>query len=308
MRSITFDYRPSASFIILTILALAILFLNPAPSAMAEASHSSLFPLANGHYQQVQLNGSSVASSLDDDLNKGDAEAALSLFNDSSTVYDLSNIACIPGPPPLCSEYNGQIIFKQKVQIDGWLEQLVKENITVREVGGFNLTDDNVNWTLEVTVNEYRRLDVAPLLANVQAEVHDSKIDALTIRLTSESLAKLSIAYSNSEQTPFSVMATGLSVGVLGLGLVFPVTAIYYISKVKRLFATVPKLDKPWVLLATGVGLLFVSLLLEALQNIAGLSSNVFEFAFTALLSICAFCIMSSMVLMKRAMIGESDE
>jgi hypothetical protein len=199
-------------------------------------------------------------------------------------------------------------VFTSKVQIRGWLEQLARENITVREVGGFNVTDDNVSWTLGVTVNEYRRLDVAPLVATAQATIHNGKIDSLTVKLTPDSLTKLTLAYASSQRSPYSVLAAGLSLGVVTFGLVFPAAAIYYISRVKRLFATVPMLNKPWILLGAGVGALLLSLLLESIGGLTGVSPGTTDSVFTTLLAICAFFVMSSMVLMKRVIVGEADE
>jgi hypothetical protein len=194
------------------------------------------------------------------------------------------------------------------VQIRGWLEQLETENITVRKVDGFRVTGDNVSWTLQVTVNEYRRLNIAPLVANAQATVHNGKIDTLTIQLTQDSMTKLSIAYSSSQRTPYSALAAGLSLGIITFSLVFPAAAIYYISRVKQLFASVPRLDKPWILLGAGVGALLLSLLMESIGSVTGLSPTTTDPVFTALLAICAFFVMSSMVLMKRVIIGEADE
>ena len=285
------------------------LFSLPVSNLVAVGSQQSS-PLSNSppSIHLEQFNNSAVASALDSDLNRHDSQAALALFNDSAVVYDLSNIVCLPGPPPLCGVSYGQIVFTSKVQIRGWLEQLARENITVREVGGFNVTDDNVSWTLGVTVNEYRRLDVAPLVATAQATIHNGKIDSLTVKLTPDSLTKLTLAYASSQRSPYSVLAAGLSLGVVTFGLVFPAAAIYYISRVKRLFATVPMLNKPWILLGAGVGALLLSLLLESIGGLTGVSPGTTDSVFTTLLAICAFFVMSSMVLMKRVIVGEADE
>lgn len=242
---------------------------------------------------------------MDAALNNHDSDAALALFSDSAVVSDLSDIACLPGPPPFCGGYN---VFTSRVQIRGWLLQLIKDDIAVREIGSFTVAADNITWTLEVTVNEYRRLNVAPLAAAAEAVVHGGKIDSLTMALTQESIAKLNQAYSTNQRTPFSVSAGGISLGVFVLGLVFPAAGIYYISRVKRLFATVPMLDKPWILLGAGVGALFVSLLIEALRDVTGMSANTADSLFVATLALCSFFVMSAMILMKRVMIGEPVE
>ena len=285
-----------------------ILFALPVSNLVAVGSQQSSPLSDNSSIHLEQFNNSAVASALDSDLNRHDSQATLALFNDSAVVYDLSNIACIPGPPPLCGPSYGQIVFASKVQIRGWLEQLAQENVAVREIGTFNVTRDKVNWTLEVTVNEYRRLNVAPLVATAQAVVHNGKIDSLTIKLTQDSFTKLTLAYASSERSPYSILAAGLSLGVITFGLVFPAAAIYYISRVKRLFATVPMLDKPWILLGAGVGALLLSLLLESIGGMTGVSPGTTDSAFTTLLAICAFFVMLSMLLMKRVIIGEADE
>jgi hypothetical protein len=286
-----------------------ILFAIPVSNFVAGGSQQNL-SFTNNHVLShiEQFNNSAVASALDSALNRHDSQAALALFSDSAVIYDLSNIVCLPGPPPSCSVSNGQIVFASKVQIRGWLEQLATENVTVKEVGGFNVTGDNVSWTLEVTVNEFRRLDIGPLVATAQATIHNGRIDSLTIKLTPDSLTKLSLAYSSSQRAPYSVLAAGLSLGVITFGLVFPAAAIYYISRVKRLFASVPRLDRPWILLGAGVGTLLVSLLLESIGDLTGVSPATTDSAFTALLAICAFLVMLSMFLMKRVIIGEADE
>jgi hypothetical protein len=289
--------------LVLTILTIAVvLALCVVPSTGAGAVTSQQASHFRNNAYPTQGN-SSVASAFDAALNRHASDAALALFSDTATVSDLSNIACLPGPPPFCSGYN---VFTTRVQIRGWLEQLVKENVAVKEVGNYNVTGDSVSWVLQVSVNEFRRLNVAPLNAMAQAIVHNGKMDSLTIRLTPESTTKLALGYSANQRTPYSILASGISLGVFVLGLVFPGAAIYYISKVKRLFATVPRLDKPWVLLGAGVGSLLVSLLIEAIRGLVGLSAGSAEFLFIALLSLCSFFVMFAMVLMKRVMVGES--
>jgi hypothetical protein len=248
---------------------------------------------------------SSVASSFDTDLNNHNSSAALALFADEATVSDLSNIACLPGPPPSCL---GSNVFVTKTQIRGWLEQLVSINVQLNLTRTFRVSDDNVSWAVQVSVDEYRRLGVAPLEANVNATVESGKFSSVSIELIAESTEKLSEAYASNRASPYAVMAGGVAFGVIFLGLVFPAVGVYYVSRVKRLFATVPYLDKPWVLLGAGVGALFVSVLFVLLRDVIGISAEIVDPLFGVTLTICAFLVMSSMILMKRVMLGESDE
>ena len=247
----------------------------------------------------------SVANSFDVVLNDGNSSAALVLFADGATVSDLSNIACLPGPPPFCQ---GQNVFNTKTQIAGWLEQLVSDHIELNRTEPFRVSYSNVSWTVEVALDEYRRLGVAPLDARINAIVENGKFTSFSIELTAESTERLSEAYANRRATPYSAMAEGLAFGLIVLGLVFPAAALYYVSKVKRLFATVPHLNKPWVLLGAGVVALFVSVLFLLLSDVASISVEIVDSLFGVTLTACAFLVMSSMILMKRVMLDESDE
>jgi hypothetical protein len=287
-----------------TIMLLAILvllaFTFASAFAQPQTQPENLKPLSH-----ASQSSSSVASSFDADLNNHDSAAALELFADGAIVSDLSNIACLPGPSPFCQSSN---VFVTKTQIRGWLEQLVSINVQLNEIQTFHVSGNNVSWAVEVSVDEYRRLRVAPLEANVNAIVENGKFSSFSIELTAESTGKLSRAYATNRASPYSVMAGGLAFGVFFLGLIFPAAAIYYISRVKRLFASVPMLGRPWILLGAGVGSLLVSLLLESLRDVAGISASTADSVFTGILAICAFFVMSAMVLMKRVMIGEPDE
>ena len=296
-----------ASVVASVITAAVILVLFAAPFAVA-ASKGPSYPVllagdvSVGHGEQ---GAAAIAAAFDMALNNHDSDTALGLFSDAGVVSDLSNIACLPGPPPFCSGYN---VFTSRVQIRGWLQQLIKENVEIKEVGSFNVTGNHIAWTVDITVDEYRRLNVAPLLATVEVIIQDSKIDSLSIELTQESATKLALGYSYNQRAPYSGLAAGVSLGVLALGFVFPTAAIYYISRVKRLFATVPMLDKPWILLSAGVGSLFVSLVLEAVRDLIGISASIADSLFITILSVCSFFVMSAMVLMKRVMVDESND
>jgi len=247
----------------------------------------------------------SVIGAFENDLNNHDSASALALFADTAIVSDFSNIACLPGPSPFCSGYN---VFTSKTQIQGWLEQLVKINVELKDVGVYQITGNNVTWVLRVSVDEYRRLDVAPLDANANAIIQEGKISSLAVELTPESTDKLSVAYAQNRASPYGIMTGGVGLGIILVGLVFPAAAVYYISRVKRLFASVPGLNRPWVILGAGVGSIFVSVLLVALRDIAGMNASIADSIFDALLVVCCFVVMSAIVLMKRVMTSESDE
>jgi hypothetical protein len=303
-------WRLPASIVASIITAAIILALLACPFAGAVSSGSGYPVLLTVNYplSHAEQGDSAIATAFDMALNNHDPDAALALFSDSAVVSDPSNIACFPSPPCRPAINLAVATFSMPVQVRGWLQQLVKENVEVKEVGSFNVTGNNIAWTVEIAQDEYRRLNVAPLVATVEAVVQGGKIASLTRQLTQESATKLALAYSSNQRAPYSGLAVGVSLGVFSLGFVFPAAAIYYISRVKRLFASVPMLGGPWILLGAGVGSLLVSLLLESLRNVAGISANTADSLFTATLAICALFVMSAMVLMKRVMIGEADE
>ena len=260
---------------------------------------------------------SSVASAFDADLNSHTSSAALALFADGATVSDMSNIAWC-SQSTNCGFVNPTIAYVGTTQIRGWLEQLVSINVQFNDThSATHVSGNNVSWWVEVSVDEYRTLGIAPLEANVGATVENGKFTSLSIELTPESTRELSGALAangeaatlaSNREAAYSVMASGVAFGVIFLGLVFPAVGVYYISRVKRLFATVPHLDKPWVLLGGGVGSLFVSVLLLSLSDMLGISAGIVDALFSVTLTICAFLVMSSMILMKRVMLGGSDE
>jgi len=287
-----------------TIVLLAILILLAFTFARAFAQPKT-DPESQRPLSHASQSPSSVATSFDIDLNSQDSSAASALFADGATVADLSNIACLPGPPPSCQ---GQNLFVTETQIRGWLEQLVSINIQLNGTQVLHVSGNNVSWTAQVSVDEYRRLGVAPLEADFNATVENGKFSSLSIELTAQSIVKLSEAYATNRASPYSFMASGVAFGVIFLGLVFPAVGVYYVSRVKRLFASVPHLDKPWVLLGAGLGVLFVSVLSLLLRDVTGISAGIIDPFFDVTLATCAFLVMSSMILMKRVMLGESDE
>jgi hypothetical protein len=246
----------------------------------------------------------SLAASFDNDLNNHNSSGALTLFADGATLYDINDIAGCPSGPHCGTEFD----YVGTAQIGPWLDYLVSVNVQLNETHVSHVSGNNVSWTVGFSDDPYRKLGVAPLETNMNATVDNGKFSSLSVGLTLESIRKLSLAIAASRASPYSAMAGGAAFGFLFLGLVFPTVGVYYVSKVKRLFATVPHLDKPWMLLGAGLGVLFVSVLILSLRDLGGISVELFDPLFSATLTICAFLVMASMILMKRVMLGESDE
>jgi hypothetical protein len=246
----------------------------------------------------------SLAASFDDELNDHNSSAALALFADGATLFDLNNIAWCPGSAHCGTE----IVYVGSAQIGGWLDQLVSVNVQLNETHVFHVSGNNVSWAVGFSDDPFREIGIALLEANVNATVDNGKFSSFSIGLTVESIRKLSLAIAASHTSPYLAMAGGVAFGSIFLGLVFPAVGVYYVSRVKRLFATVPHLDKPWLLLGAGLGVLFVSVLILSLRGLAGVSVELVDPLFSAMLTICAFLVMTSMILMKRVMLGESDE
>jgi hypothetical protein len=87
---------------------------------------------------------------------------------------------------------------------------------------------------------------------------------------------------------------------IAAFGLVCSAIAIYYIIRVKNSFASLPRLERPWLLLELGVASLFVAALVIPLSELSP------SFGFSHLIQIIAavlsaFFILTAMVTMKQA-------
>jgi len=280
--------------IILTLLAV------PLISAFTQVAEQSPRIVKIRGQSQVRQDAISVIADFDSALNAHNPDAALALFSDGAVVSDLSNIACLSGTNLASPPCGGEKVFTTTVQIRGWLEQLVKEGIQVKEMGNYRVMAANVTWDLEVTVDEYRRLDVAPLVANAMAVVQDGKIKSLTISLDQESTKKLALGYAAYQRAPYSILTSGVGFGILVLGLVFPAAAVYYISRVKDLFATVPGLRMPWILLQAGVVSLFIAVLLVGIRSTVRAPPSSLGIIQYMLVVLTGFFFLAAMLLMKR--------
>jgi len=95
---------------------------------------------------------------------------------------------------------------------------------------------------------------------------------------------------------------------LIGLGLLFPIATLFYISRIKNVFSAVSRLERPWLLLEVGVALLLASLLATAIGDGLGLAYSLLRPAGNLLLVLAAFFILWAMVTMKRVWtISESD-
>jgi hypothetical protein len=257
------------------------------------------------HFGFISQEPQNVVAAFEAALNAHDPSAAVSLFADNAIVSDFSNIACIPGPPPFCG---GSQVYTTKVQIRGWLEQLTVEDVQVNHRGSYQVEGGNVTWILEVYVSEYRRLGVAPLTANAQAIIEDGKIRSLTISLDQASTEKLALGYAAIQRAPYSVLAIGIGFGLFVLGLVFPAAAVYYISRVRSLFAVVPRLKKPWILLQAGVLSLFIAILLVGIRSSIDTSTSLLDTMQYSVVALAGFFILAAMILMKRVWFAGPDD
>jgi len=245
-----------------------------------------------------------LATAFDDDLNNHNSSAALGLFADNATVSDLSSIAECSVESAYCLYPS---YFVGTTQIRGWLDAFVSSNVQLNETRTIQVSGNNVSWRVGVSVDAYRKVGIAQLVADVNATVKNGKFSLLAIGLTAESTRTVLVALAASHKSPYSALAGGVAFGVILLGFVFPAVGVYYVSRVKRLFATVPHLVKPWVLLGGGVGMLFLSVLLLTLRDVTGISAGIVDPLFSVTLTACAFLVMSSTFLMKRVL-SESHE
>ncbi|MGD0177564.1 MAG: hypothetical protein ABSA50_11930 [Candidatus Bathyarchaeia archaeon] len=266
--------------------------------------------MGNPMHQSVpqQADPVQVLHTFEVQLNAHNVNAALALFTDNAVVYDPTTISCYGGTGSSCEPGNIIISYTSKTQIRGWLQYLAQVDIEVKEAGVPQIAGSNVTWTWQVSNNGYRTLNIAPLVGAGEAILQGNLIKYFSFRLSADSIGKLTAALAASSRSPYSVAGVSIAFSLVALGMVFPGVAVYYVSRVKRLFASVPKLDKPWILLGAGVGVLFVSVLLVALREVAAISTSVADPLFDVILAVCAFFVMSAMILMKRVMISEPDE
>jgi hypothetical protein len=288
-------------------------------SLLAVNTHSSAHAMAPVPAEVgIQQDPASMIAAFDAALNAHNVDGALHLFTDNAIVRDsaretytwLISSGGTNEVAPTCKVFGDSpsCLYEGPTQIQEWLQQLVLENVQVETTGNYSVIAENVTWTLAVSIEPYRGLNIAPLLETARASLRDGKIQSLILELTTESTAKLSAAFSKNKQEPTGIFAGGLRAGLLSLGLFLPAAAVYYISKVRSLFAAVPRLERPWFLLLGGVASLFIALLLLVIKSVLVISIpfvDVVQYLFVVLTG--AF-ILAAMVLMKRVWTIPSGE
>ena len=254
----------------------------------------------------LQANPVEVLNAFEVQLNAHNVKAALALFTDDAAVYDPTAISCYGGTGYSC-EPSLFISYTSKTQIRGWLQYLAEVDIEVKEVGAPQTTGNNVTWTWQVSNNGYRSLNIAPLVGAGEAIVQGNLIKYLNFRLSTDSIEKLEAALAASSRSPFSVARESIGFGLFVLGLVFPAAAAYYISRVRTLFAAVPKLKRPWVLLQAGVVCLFTAILVVGVRSSIGTSIPSLDIIQYVAVVLTGFFILVAMVLMKRVWLAAPD-
>jgi hypothetical protein len=290
-------------------------------SLLAVNTHSPAQAVAPVHAEVgMQQDPASVIAAFDAALNAHDVKGGLDLFVTDGFVSDLArevynNYLIESGPgmitAPTChSGYvaGGYCTYSGKDRIGEGLQQLANENIHVQDTGNYEVSGNNVTWTLAVSIELYRRLSISPLSSIGQATVQSGKIQSLILSLTTESIAKLASGLANSVKGTVSVQTTGFLTGIAIIGLVLPLGAIYYISRVKSLFASVPRLERPWFLLMGGVASLFVALLLLVVRNASLISAPSLDMVQYLFVVLTGAFILAAMVLMKRVWTIPSGE
>jgi len=280
----------------------------------------------NFHASVSQQSPESVVAAFDAALNAHDVKGALDLFTDDGFVHDsaretYSNSlgllpgsygALAPGVAPMCfasaSQTSAICVYSGKDKIGEWLQQLVVENIQAQEVGGFQTSGNNVTWNLAISDDNYRSLGVASLMEVGFAIVQGSKIQSLTLSLTPESSNELEAAFVKGERPEIAFGSGGLLVALAALGLILPLGSIYYISRVKSLFAAIPRLERPWLLLQVGVCLLLLDVVLTMFGNLLGIPSGIADIFGKAVLVASTGVVLVGMVLMKWAWTIPSNE
>lgn len=272
--------------------------------------------LANGssitsmrHDGQIQENQVEILHAFEDQLNAHNVDGALALFADNASVHDPTTISCLGGTGGSCepSELLSSS-YSSRSQIRGWLELLAQVNVEVEEVGAPQIFGNNVTWSWQVSNDGYRELNIAPLVGAGEAVIIGNLIEYFTFRLNTDSVQTLRTAIATANQQPFSLAVESIGIGVVALGLVFPGVAVYYVTRVKRLFAAVPNLDKPWMLLEAGLVSIFVSVLLIALREFVRTPPNNIDPSLDGAVSLSCFAVMLAVILMKRVMVSEVAE
>lgn len=283
------------------IVVLSILAASFAANALTQAA-SGTPTIANMpvvYEIKVEQDPASVAAKLNAALNAHDANAALALFTDDAVVKILPE------------DVLGGVIANGKEQVRVWLQGVVLDDIRVQALSSFQVLGNNVTWTESFFIYQYEDIGggaESGVVGTAEAVVQEDKIRSFTLVFSPESVTKLRSAplSSTPHRQGLSSMTYGFQAGLVALGLIFPAAAVYYISRVRSLFAAVPRLERPWLFLLAGVAALFLATFLILLRGFATIPS--WDAVYSVVLVVAAFFILASMVFMKRVWtIGGSE-
>ncbi len=90
------------------------------------------------------------------------------------------------------------------------------------------------------------------------------------------------------------------SISIAAAEILF-ILVIIYIFKMRNTFSSLPRLEKPWMVLEGGVALLFLGVLLIAVKDVMGVSMGHMEEFDDGIIAISAVFILASLMMMKRA-------
>jgi predicted transporter len=95
-------------------------------------------------------------------------------------------------------------------------------------------------------------------------------------------------------------MNSSFLLGIAAVGVVFSVVAIYYITGLKKGFAGLRRLERPWLVLECGVASLIIAGLTNSWPDVSS-RIDLLRLVQTVAVVVAAFFILTAMVLMKQA-------
>ena len=95
-------------------------------------------------------------------------------------------------------------------------------------------------------------------------------------------------------------MNSSFLLGIAAVGLIFSVVAIYYITGLKKGFADLQRLERPWLVLECGVASLIIAGLTNSWPGVSP-PIDLLHLVQTVAVVVAAFFILTAMVLMKQA-------
>ncbi len=241
----------------------------------------------------------SVVAAFERALDSHDAAAALALFTDDAVVRILPE------------DVLGGVIASGKDQIRRWLEGATLNQIQVQALSEYQVSGNNVTWTESFRIYQYEDINAlatSGVVGKAEAVVQGNRIKSFTLTFSPDSVTKLRALPLSSKRASLASSTFGFLAGLAVLSLILPAGAIYYITRVKSLFASVPRLERPWLLLEAGVASLFIALLLVSVRNTVGFSSQSLDTIQYLVVVLTGAFILAAMVLMKRVWTIPSGE